>query len=276
MPTATFRFHGNLADFLPRARRRDALRHAFEGAPTIKDRIEAIGVPHPEVDRIEVGGVAVGFEYRLRDGDEVDVHPIDGAEATGSPGPGGRTGHLVPPRQRPERFVLDGHLGRLAAYLRLLGFDTLYTNRADDVDLARLAGADGRILLTRDRGLLKRRAVVHGYFVRDDDPRRQLAEVARRYGLAASAQPFTRCTRCNGPIEEVEREQVAHLLQERTLRYYKVFGRCGSCGTVYWEGSHVERMRVVIRAALGPPSTEPNAQPQYADIGAATIRSPSE
>jgi uncharacterized protein len=250
MPTATFRFHGSLADFLPRGSRGRPLRHDFEGAPAIKDRIESIGVPHPEVDLIDVAGVAVGFAYRLRDGDEVDVHPIDGAARADPPGPTGRTEHLVPPIPRPERFVLDGHLGRLAAYLRLLGFDTLYTSRADDVDLAGMAGTGGRILLTRDRGLLKRRVVVYGYFVREDNPRRQLAEVARRYGLASSAASFTRCSRCNGRIEPVERDTVAHLLQERTLRYYEAFGRCGSCGAVYWEGSHVERMRAVIAEAL--------------------------
>ncbi len=144
--------------------------------------------------------------------------------------------------------MLDGHLGRLARYLRMLGFDSHYDRNAADDELARLSADEGRILLTRDRGLLKRSLVRLGYLVRDDDPRRQLLEVVGRYGLAGTARPFSRCVRCNGDIEPVDRSDVAERLagEPRTLRYFEKFGRCAGCGSIYWPGSHFDRMSRLV------------------------------
>ncbi len=241
---AQVRFHDALTDFLPAARRSSSIEYAFDDVPAIKDAIEALGVPHPEVDRIDVNGVPVGFGWRLRDGDRVEVWPAVRL-AVGAPASG-----LVPPTPAPPCFLLDTHLGRLAGYLRMLGFDTAYGNHADDADLADRSAAQSRILLTRDRGLLRRGVVRHGYFLRSDDPRHQLDEIVARYALAAEAHPFTRCIRCNGRIETVPRALVAHQLQPRTLRYYDAFGRCASCGEVYWQGSHYDRMRRVVDEVL--------------------------
>ncbi|MGD0121050.1 MAG: Mut7-C RNAse domain-containing protein [Candidatus Limnocylindrales bacterium] len=238
MPTATFRVHGSLDDFIGTARRGRPIVREFADSPGIKDVIQALGPPHPEVDLIVVNGRPVGFDYRLRPGDLVDVFGLDRP-----PEPSGAIG-LVPLPPDPPRFVLDGHLGRLARYLRMLGFDSLYAAQATDPELARQSGADQRILLTRDRGLLKRSIVRHGYLVRDDDPRRQLVEVVARYGLSRTAAPFSRCVGCNGTIAPVERAEVAERLagEPRTLRYFDTFGRCGGCGSIYWPGSHYDRM----------------------------------
>lgn len=218
----------------------------FEASPGIKDVLQALGLPHPEVDLVVVNGRPVAFDYRLRPDDLVDVFGLDRP-----PEPSGARG-LIPAPTEPPRFVLDGHLGRLARYLRMLGFDSLYAARATDTELARQSGAEERILLTRDRGLLKRSVVRHGYLVRDDDPRRQLAEVVARYRLSGTAAPFTRCVRCNGTIAPVDKAEVVERLtgEPRTLRYFDTFGRCDGCGSIYWPGSHFDRMTRLAEEVL--------------------------
>jgi uncharacterized protein with PIN domain len=246
MPSATFRFHGSLRYFLPAERRETEIACRFEAEPGVKDAIEALGVPHPEVDLILAGGRSVGLDYRVKADDSIEIFGLDRAEV--SPAKPG----LIPPPPDPRRFALDGHLGRLARYLRMLGFDSAYDNAAADDELARVSAEEGRILLTRDRGLLKRSIVRLGYLVRDDDPRRQLVEVVGRYGLADRARPFSRCVRCNGEIEAVERSQVAERLagEPRTLRYFEAFGRCRVCGSVYWQGSHFDRMSRLVEEVV--------------------------
>jgi uncharacterized protein with PIN domain len=262
MPAVSVRFHGSLNDFLPPRRRGAVLVREFEAPPGIVDVIQALGVPHTEVDLILAGGRAVGFGYRPADGDTVEVYGPDRSEEStadeagtagppGEPGVAARTG-LVPAPPEPRRFVLDGHLGRLARYLRLLGFDSRYDRNAPDAVLARVSAAEDRILLTRDRGLLKRSIVRHGYLVRDDDPRRQLREVVARYELTGRAAPFSRCVRCNGAIHPVEKAEVEERLagEPRTLRYFEDFGRCDGCGAIYWPGSHYERMSRLLDEVL--------------------------
>jgi uncharacterized protein len=179
---ATVFLHGDLVDFLPAWQRSEdpaVLERSFDGHPAVKDVLEALGVPHPEVAALAVSGVPVGLDQRLHDGDRVEAWPAAQAAALG----------LVPAlAQAPEdaadpSFVVDGHLGRLAAHLRMLGFDTWYRSDAADDLLAAMAATERRILLTRDRGLLKRSIVRRGAFVRSDRPVEQLVEVARRFGL---------------------------------------------------------------------------------------------
>jgi len=256
--TATFRFHGDLNDHLPVTRQHVSFSYAFDGGPAVKDALEALGPPHPEVDAIVANGVPVDFAYRVRDGDRVDVYPLvrsnsaacePARDATVEGRPAG-FGSLTPPVSRPPRFILDTHLGRLARFLRMLGFDSAYGNRAEDDELARRSAVEDRIMLTRDRGVLRRSVVRLGYLLRSDDPYRQLTEVAGRYELAVQAQPFSRCIRCNGRIEPVDKADVAERLAPRTLRYYDVFGRCDSCAAVYWQGSHYERMQGLVSEVL--------------------------
>jgi uncharacterized protein with PIN domain len=147
---------------------------------------------------------------------------------------------------REPRFVVDIHLGRLAAYLRMLGFDSLYDNEYEDETLANLSSSERRILLTKDRGLLKRSIVVHGYCVREVSPRLQLIEVLRRFDLFGSIAPFERCIRCNGGMEIVDKAEIVDLLPPKTSHYYDAFRRCQECGQVYWRGSHFQRMQRFI------------------------------
>jgi len=245
MASATFRFYGELNDFLPPGKRQVAFAHRFGGSAAVKDSIEAVGVPHPEVDVIVVNGTLVEFDHRLEDGDAVSVYP---AFASIDVDPSRRVG---PTLQADPRFVLDGHLGRLAAYLRMLGFDAWYRTDVADEVLALVSRDEDRILLTRDRALLRRGAITRGRWVRSDAPREQLREVVDRFELAASAVPFTRCIRCNGRLEPISRDEVLDRLQPLTRRYYEVFSRCADCAAVFWRGSHHARMVRLIEGVLG-------------------------
>jgi uncharacterized protein with PIN domain/sulfur carrier protein ThiS len=246
MQQARFRFYAELNDFLPRSRRQADVAYPFRGAPAVKDAVEALGVPHTEVEVILVNGVSVPFDHPLRDGDRVSVFPVfETLEVT----PRVR---LRPPPPRPVRFALDVHLGRLARQLRLFGFDTAYRNDWSDEQLAELAPQERRIVLTRDRGLLMRRAVTHGYYVRATQPDVQLIEVLRRFGLSGSLRPLTRCLVCNGVLVEVAVDQVgAEDLPADVRADPSRLVRCGACRRVYWDGSHVRRLRALVAKVEG-------------------------
>jgi hypothetical protein len=228
MKQARFRFLGSLRDFLPADRRGDGLVYGFSGSQSVKHLIESLGAPHPEVGTVRVNGREVEWSYQVQDGDEVEVHEASLARC-------GR-----------DRFVLDAHLGRLAAYLRMLGFDSLYRPDCGDEELARAAGEEGRVLLTRDRSLLMRSAVVWGYYVRETNPRRQLPEVVRRFGLEDLIDPFRRCLRCNTLLRQADAPAVRDRVPPRSREYYSEFWECPGCRRVYWGGSHYRRMQALV------------------------------
>ena len=244
MPLADFRFYAELNDFLPTDRRQVTFVHTFDGRPAVKDTIEALGIPHTEVDLIIANGDSVDFSYHLLDGDRISVYPvfesIDIAPIL----------RVRPEPLREARFVLDTHLGRLAGYLRMLGFDTLYRNDFKDEELAQLSSCDDRILLTRDRGLLKRGEVTHGYFVRENLPRGQLVEVLQRFDLTGSVKPFKRCLCCNGLLASVHKRDIIDNLPTKTQQYYDKYRRCQECGRIYWRGSHYQHMELFIAQVL--------------------------
>ncbi len=244
MSRAGFRFYAELNDFLPRRRRDAAFVVSFEHRASIKDMIEALGVPHPEVEVLLSHGAPVNWSYVVRDEDEIEVYP----RSTAPDIPGEL--RVGPPLLADARFVLDAHLGKLAAYLRLLGFDTLYRNDFDDPDLARISAEEGRILLTRDRNLLKRSIVVHGYFVRETAPRRQVVEILQRFSLFAALATYQRCIRCNGLLRLVDKESIEHRLAPKTRLFYEDFQICTQCDQIYWKGSHFEPLQQFIEQVL--------------------------
>ncbi len=243
---ANFRFYEELNDFLEPAHRGSELDYAFDGAPAIKDPIEALGVPHSEVDLVLVNQESVGFGHRLKNGDRVSVYPVFESLDI-SP-----LQHLRARPLRQTRFVVDVNLGKLARRLRMLGFDTRYGNRLEDREIVDISVAEQRIILTRDRRLLFHKRITHGYCVRSDDPETQLKEVVERLDLRRQLRPLRRCLECNGEIEAVEREQVWARLEPLTRRYYDRFYACPDCGKVYWEGSHVDRISEFIRGLIDP------------------------
>jgi uncharacterized protein with PIN domain len=207
---------------------------------SVKDMIESMGVPHTEVDLILVNGEPVDFAYLVRDGDRISVYPtfqsLDISPVL----------RLRPRPMRELRFVADAHLGRLAAYLRMLGFDALYSRDYSDEQVAKVSANERRILLTRDRGLLKRNIVTRGYCLRETNPTRQLVEVLQRFDLLPSIAPFRRCIHCNALLRPVAKELVVDRLLPETKRYYDEFYLCPECNRVYWKGSHYRRMQHFI------------------------------
>jgi len=250
MPHAHFRFYEELNDFLPPGRRKVTFVHAWKGTASVKDIVESLGVPHTEVDLILANGESVDFAYRPKDGDRISVYPMFESFDI-SPAQ-----RLRPRPLREPRFVLDGHLGRLARYLRMLGFDTLWSNDADDEKLAHISQQQTRTLLTRDQGLLKRKDVTRGYWVRSTAPREQLREVLERFDLYRAATPFTRCMACNGLLRSATLEEVKERLPPRTALYYHEFWQCERCAKVYWEGPHVRRMETLLLEVLGSSAVE--------------------
>lgn len=220
-----FRFHGELNDFLPLEKRGAEFETLAGTTDTLKHLIESLGVPHTEVATVTVNGSAGALSRQVAPSDHIQVFP-----------------YTEPVQIENIRFVLDGHLGRLAAYLRMLGFDTWYHRSADDPQLASVASIEGRVLLTRDVGLLKRREVHTGYCVRSDKPHEQLREVARRFGLQPLFTPFQRCMECNAPLDPVAKAEVAHLLPPHTRETKTEFSRCRNCKKIFWRGSHHARM----------------------------------
>ena len=243
MPLATVRFYAELNDFLPPKDRHKPVQRTFRGRPSIKDLIEAAGVPHTEVDLLLVKGESVDFAYPVQAGDRISVYPVFESVDIGS------VTEVRPEPLRELRFVLEVHLGRLAAYLRLAGFDTVYRNDLDDAELATIASS-GRVLLTRDQGLLKRRAVTRGYWLRATSPRAQLAEVLRRFDLSEAVRPFSRCLRCNALVRRVQKDEVAEELPPRTRQFYDEFFQCPECDRIYWRGGHYAALRGLLDHAM--------------------------
>jgi uncharacterized protein with PIN domain/sulfur carrier protein ThiS len=235
MSHATFRFHSELASFLLRERREIAFDHDCARAATLKQAIESLGVPHTEVGVVNVNGRPATLARAVRDGDAIEVFPH-------APG--------ASPFEEPLAFIADAHLGGLARMLRMLGFDTVYDNGLHDPEIVARSGPERRVVLTRDRELLKCRDVLRGAFVHALKPEAQVREMATRYGLTHHMKPFSLCLHCNLPLVPADAARVVVCVPERIRAHYSVFTQCVGCGRVYWEGSHWHRMREVLASAL--------------------------
>jgi uncharacterized protein with PIN domain len=231
-----------LNDFLrPGWRQKPFVYPAYDGTQSVKHLIESIGVPHTEVELILGNGQPQTFSYLVQSGDRISVYPAFTSLEINSAVP------LRPAPPHPPRFLLDNHLGRLARYLRLLGFDTLYFNNTyDDAQLAQMAQDKDLILLSRDRGLLKRSQVVHGYCLRSKEPQEQVRDVLHRYQIHDQIQPWRRCLRCNGPLQPVAKVKILDRLEPKTKLYYHDFQICEDCEQIYWKGSHFKRLESFI------------------------------
>lgn len=233
-----------LNDFLKPGKRGKVINYPIKGNQTVKHIIEALGVPHPEVGEIFVNQKPVDFFYIVVPDDEVEVFPVSGNKQLLQ-----RTtvqnGIVLSPR-----FILDNHLGKLAIYLRMMGFDTLYQNNYQDNELARIASIENRLLLTRDRGLLMRNSINFGYCIRHLNPKEQLAEVVDRFKLHDKIQPFHRCLCCNFMLNHISKQKILHRLEPLTRLYYDEFHHCSNCDRIYWKGSHYDRMAKLLEEII--------------------------
>lgn len=240
MAAATFRFYEELNDFLPPSRRGGEFSAAVAESASVKQAIEALGVPHTEVELILVNGESVGFGRQVADGDRIAVYPkFETFDIT----------PLSRLRAQPLRrlsFIADAHLGGLARLLRLAGFDTAFRNDYADAEIVALATAESRVVLTRDRALLMRRELTHGCYIRALKPVAQFRELVERLDLVRSFRPFYRCLVCNGELAAVDKAAVADRLPAAVAERQQRFTRCPDCGRVYWPGSHWRRMRMLL------------------------------
>lgn len=228
-----FSFAVSLRFLLPRDLREVAtFSQTIRRQASLKDVVEALGIPHTEIGALYVNGHEVGFGQPLGDRQQIRV------EALSAPCAVTRASRLRPEPFPHVRFIVDANVARLARLLRAAGFDTTYDPEWSDAELARLAASERRILLTRDRALLRYRCIDHGHLVRASRPRHQLREVLELYGLQEQLHPFSRCMRCNGTLAAVDKAQVLDQLEPLTIRHYNHFKQCSGCGQVYWDGSH--------------------------------------
>jgi uncharacterized protein with PIN domain len=241
---AEFRFYEELNDFLPAHQYKSSFQTPFFGNPSVKDVIQAIGVPHTAIDLILVDGQSVDFSRRLRGGERVAVYPVF-ERLDISP-----VIRLRPRPLRDTRFILDVHLGKLARYLRMLGFDSAYDRDWDNVTLVDLSLRQKRIILTRGLEVLKQNRVTHGYWLRHHEPRQQLQEVLRALDLFGQVRPFTRCMDCNGRIDKADKAVISDQIDSRVLQRFKEFRQCQDCGKIYWHGSHYKSMFQLISKVI--------------------------
>ena len=231
------RFYAELNNFLPRSERQKSFYYSFPGPITVKEVIESMKVPPAEVDLILVNGKSVGFDYHVNNSDYISVYPVFEHFNISS------VSMLRKVPLRITRFILDAHLGKLAKYLRMFGFDTLYKNDYPDKTIRQTAAQESRIILTRDRDLLNHKDVTHGYYVRSIDPKDQLTEIMAKFDLYPQAKPFSRCLNCNNVLLSINKEEIAGLIDPDTFRIYNEFFKCMSCDKIFWKGSHYQHMK---------------------------------
>lgn len=239
--TATYHFHGDLPDLLRgRRRRQNPVVQEVTRSASVKDVLESFGLPHTEVGGILSNGRPVDFSWRVAEGQSFEIFPIRPPWDVFSPS-------LLRPVPLPAvRFLADANVGRLARYLRLAGFDTLYDWRWDDDLIAAMVSRENRIVLSRDLGLLKRKQIDFGRCIRAMEPAAQLREVLGLLDLFGAMRPFSRCLECNTPLVPVQKKEVLPRLEPLTKKYYETFSRCPGCDRIYWPGSHREKMELLL------------------------------
>jgi uncharacterized protein with PIN domain len=237
-------FHGELVELLNKNGTPGSIRELLRTAP-VKDLVESQGIPHTEVGSIVTSsGEERDFRYTPDFGETLHIHPheppVDVTKGT----------VLFPRPFEKIRFIVDVNVGRLAKLLRIGGFDTLYNPKWGDGEIAEKAHTEERVLLTRDRELLKRNAVLRGRLIRSFDPWGQFGEVITFFGLGEKIDLFSRCPRCNKLLEPVKKEDVIDRLEPLTRLMYDSFTICPRCGQIYWQGSHHSRIREKMAESL--------------------------
>ena len=237
---ATLRFYEELNDFLPSTKKKKRFEHSFIDRTSVKDMIESLGVPHTEVDLIIVNGNSINFSYLVNNGDDISVYPMfESLDIT----------NLQQLRAKPLRkpkFILDVHLGTLAKYMRILGFDSLYKNNYKDEEIVDISLKEKRTILTRDRGILKRSEVTHGYWIRSSKTDEQIIEVIKRFDLKEEIKELSRCLLCNSLLRKISKEKVIDRLPRKVKEFHNEFYYCKNCDKIFWKGSHYTKMKGII------------------------------
>ncbi|MDR7302441.1 Mut7-C RNAse domain-containing protein [Haloactinomyces albus] len=228
-PTLRVRPDRELWSFVAPRHRREQVLVRYDGTASLGHVVQSLGIPLTEVGALLVDGVPTEHSQRPGPAATVEIRPVERPQAIRA------------------HFVLDVHLGTLARRMRLLGIDTAYRNDAEDGALIEQSAREERVLLSKDRGLLRRRALWSGAFVRGTRPAEQLADVLGRF--APGLNPWTRCLACNGELAAVAKSEVVDELEPGTRRCYDVYARCRSCGRVYWRGAHADKLDAIVAEA---------------------------
>ncbi len=236
-----FRFYEELNDLLPEEKRKVRFVHNYIDRASVKDVIESLGIPHTEIDMILVNEKSVSFDYLVNDGDDISVYPVFESLNISD------VQHLRPMPLRNPKFVADVHLGRLTRYLRMMGFDVLYENNFKDDEIVKISLEEKRAILTKDKGLLKRSEVTHGYCVRSSKVREQIVEVIKRFDLKMLIKGFIRCIECNTILKSISKSEIINELPPKVLKSQKLFSVCPLCKKLYWKGTHHQRMLSFIK-----------------------------
>ncbi len=241
MPIIHFIFHGDLVQLLPRAKRQKELRYCIKRRASLKDIVEAQGIPHTEIGRIEANKKQISFDFIPEEEIVIHIYPMTGRVIKSLPNALWHECWVF------DRFMVDINALKLARNMRMAGIDTVIVpTQLDVVDTAMLAAEEERVLLTRNRQLLKCAEIYYGQLLRSENHIEQLQEVNSRFHLAKHIKPFSRCLTCNGLLQSVTKVSVEHLLEPLTKQYYSIFKRCQDCMSIYWDGSHVQHMKEVL------------------------------
>lgn len=240
LPIIHFVFHGDLVELLPRAKRQKELRYALKRRASIKDILESLGIPHTEVGKIGVNKNQITFGFIPEEEVTIHIYPMTGNVVKSLPN------LLWPDCWFFDRFMVDINALKLARNMRMAGIDTVIVPQMDVIDIAMLAAAEERVIVSRNRQLLKCAEVRYGQLLRSENHIEQLQEVNSRFHLAQHLEPFSRCLICNGSLQSVSKDSIEHLLEPLTKKYYSTFKRCHDCLAIYWEGSHVQHMKAVL------------------------------
>ncbi len=244
MNSVRFRFYEELNDFLPEEKQKVWFEYAFSGKVSLLDAIRSMGIPMEAIDLILVNQQSKAPDYTLKDGDTISVYPMFELFNVSA------ISQLHNKPLRNPRFICDVHLGRLCKYLRMLGWDTLYSNSYLATEIIAISCQEKRILLSRSYQLTRHKDVTHSYWIRSSDPLEQIKDLINKLDLSNQANPLTRCLNCNQLIEPVEKPEIIHRLEARTIKYYSEFFRCPACDQIYWKGSHFENMLDFIHHSI--------------------------
>ena len=244
MPKGTFRFYEELNDFLPKHKRKTEFEATFKGKRSIKNMIEALGVPHTEIDLILVNGNSVDFNYILQDEDRVSVYPVfESLNIT-------NVTRLRKIPLRRNKFIADINLGDIVKYMRILGLDLYYDPLLSTREIVEISKRENRIILTKSRKLLKFKEVSHGIFIRPGTTEEQIRRIIDYLDIKDNIKPFSRCIRCNTLLNIVAKEKILDRIPPKTKEFCNEYVQCHSCDKIYWKGTHFIHMKMVVRQIL--------------------------
>jgi len=244
MLMATFRFYEELNDFLPPSRRKNDFTIRFKGRESVKDLIEALGIPHTEVDLILINGTSVGFNTIVKDRDRISVYPVfESLDIKG-------VTHLRKLPLRTVRFIADNNIMDVVKYMRALGFDVVVNPAFTPREIIDFSKKENRTILTKSRHLLKFKDVTHGIFIRQGNLKDQIRHILTLLNLFDSVKPFSRCLVCNTILSDAPEERIETQVPPKVKRRCETYVYCVQCQKIYWQGTHHEKIKAVLADIL--------------------------